>query len=120
MRRTLVACGAGLALFSLSLLGFPAPVLLLTSLPVLLFALHSIRRAPSAVCLNLPEPGLVAIRFRPDQPLHQGRFDPLYASGPYCALRVRDPANGNRVFGLFRDELPTDSWRRLQVALRAG
>lgn len=120
MRRTLVVCGAGLAGSAIFLSDLPAAYAFLLLLLLAWVVYRALRRAPGQVRLTLPEPGIVLIRPRDDQPALRGRFDALYASGPYCALRIRDPAHGNRVVGLFRDELPPEAWRRLQVALRVA
>ena len=120
MRRTLVACGAGLGMAAVLLAGLSAVHSLFLSLLVAGIVVRALRRAPRHVRLSFPEPGTIVVQARADQPALRGRFDPLYAGGPYCALRIRDPAHGHRVIGLFRDEIPPETWRRLQVALRVA
>ncbi len=100
--------------------GLHAWLSVMACLVVIALGSSALRGAPVQPRLRMPQPGLVIVEADSLSGPWQGRLEPLYTSGFYCAFRVADPARGRRVFGLFRDELDTGSWRRLQVALRAA
>ena len=119
VRAVLVGLVAALALLAV----FGAPLPTWAALPVLavvvLTTIRALRNAPGRHRLELIEGGRVRIRTPAGDRLH-GSLQAAYSSGFYCAFTVHDPARGSRRFGLFRDELDADGWRRLRVALRTG
>lgn len=120
LRRLLVGTGMVLAGVAVLSSGLQAWLSVVACLGVIALGSSALRGAPVQPRLRMPQPGLVIVEAESLSGPWQGRLEPLYTSGFYCAFRVADPARGKRVFGLFRDELDSASWRRLQVALRAA
>ena len=120
MRRNLIAVVSILALLAIGITGLAPLWKALLALVVVFGAGVSLRKAPVGLMIRIPGQGLLEVRSAADAESWQGRFDPLYANALFCAFRIRDPGRGRRVFGCFRDELPPETWRRVQVALRTG
>ncbi|NKI35467.1 hypothetical protein HFP89_09845 [Wenzhouxiangella sp. XN79A] len=100
-----------------------APISPWAALPATLFVVavvvHALLGSPGRHHVERIEGGRIRLRTPSGQCL-QGALQPAYCSGFYCAFTVHDPVAGSSRFGLFRDELDPDGWRRLRVALRSG
>lgn len=119
-RRLLIGSGTALALVAVDRTGLEAWASIAVVLLVIVVAALALRAASHRLRIRTPQHGLVIVEAETVPGAWQGRLEPLYTSGFYCAFRVVDPARGKRLFGLFRDELDPSSWRRLQVAVRAN
>ncbi|MBY6205787.1 protein YgfX [Halomonas denitrificans] len=120
LRRLLVGLATLLALVAVVRSSLAAWMALPSGLVVLALGARALYGGSKRLRIRYPQPGLVVVDTEARTGRWQGRFEPLYTSGFYCAFRVTDPARGSRVFGLFRDELDPDAWRRLQVVLRGA
>ena len=119
MRRSLIAVIGALSLVAVATAPVPGWAVLFGAVLVVAVAGRALRRAPGAHRVERIEGGRIRLRTPAGSCLH-GAVEPAYSSGFFCAFTVHDPVAGSRRFGLFRDELDPEGWRRLRVALRAG
>lgn len=124
MRRSRLRTGCVVVLVVLSLLAIaraeiPGELSVLIAIPVLVLAIREGRKASGRHRIDRIDDGRIRLQTPGGRSLH-GALEPSYCSGLYCAFTIHDPTAGSQRFGLFRDELDADAWRRLRVALRTG
>jgi hypothetical protein len=124
MQRSRLRTGCIVVLVVLSLLaiaraGIPDGLSVLIAVPVLVLAIREGRRPSGRHRIDRIDGGRIRLQTPGGRCLH-GALEPSYCSGLYCAFTIHDPTAGSQRFGLFRDELDVDAWRRLRVALRTG
>lgn len=117
MRAGLILGASSLSLFALVRTELPGSLSGLISLCVIGLAVHAWRRRPALNRLDRIDDGRIRLHTANGRTV-VGAFEPDYCSGFYCAFTLHDPLNGSQRYGLFRDELDADAWRRLRVALR--
>lgn len=118
-RRALILIAAFLALLAAARAELPTGLVFLIAGVSIVLSIRAWWHCPGQHRLERIEDGRIRVRTDSGRILH-GALQPDYCSGFYCAFTVHDPVAGSQRFGLFRDELDRDAWRRLRVALRFG